>query len=278
MCLSLVFAQDETEAKPVDKPVYMPFESGMLIDAQSAYIPDAKTLEFVLEHRFGTVGNGIDDLFGLYAPSNIRLGLNYSLTNDLMVGFGATKTRSLTDFRLKWNILNQTRTNSVPVTISLYGNFAIDGRDADIFGNNYKFMNRYSYFAQVIFAKKFDDWVSLQFSPSYTHINRVEPGLEHDRFALSFSGRFKFSTQSSIIFNYDIPLHITKFQENKSPDFKPNTNFSIGWEIATGTHVFQIFIAAADNLSPQYNIMTNDHSFATNTMVIGFNITRLWAF
>lgn len=279
LCLSFVFAQDETGVKPIDKPVYMPFESGMLIDAQSVYIPNAKTLVFTLEHRFGPVGNGIDDLFGLYAPSNIRLGLNYSLTNDLVLGFGATKSRNLTDFRLKWNILNQTRTNSVPVTVSLYGNFAIDGRSADIFGLNYKFMNRYSYFAQIIFAKKLDDFVSLQIAPSYSHINRVEQGFEHDKFALSFGGRFKFSSQSAIVFNFDVPLHITKFQENKDPDaFKPKTNFSIGWEIATGAHVFQIFIAAADNLSPQYNMLYNDHQFATKTMLIGFNITRLWAF
>lgn len=279
LCLSIVFAQDETEAKPVDKPVYMPFASGMLIDAQSAYIPDAKTLEFVLQHRFGTVGNGIKDMFGLYAPSNIKMGLNYSLTKDVQIGFGATKKRNLTDFGLKWNILNQTRANSIPLTISLYGNFAIDGRSADIFGNNYKFMNRYSYFAQIIFAKKLDDWVSLQFATSYAHINRVEQGLEHDKFSVSLSGRFRFSDQSSIVFNYDIPLHITKFQENKDPDgFRPKTNFSIGWEIASGTHVFQIFIAASDNLSPQYNIMTNTKEFGTKSMLIGFSITRLWAF
>lgn len=279
LCLSLVFAQDETEAKPIDKPVYMPFESGMLIDAQSAYIPNAKTLVFTLEHRFGAIGNGIDDLFGLYAPSNIRLGLNYSLTNDLVVGFGAIKSRNLTDFRLKWNILNQTRANSIPLTISLYGNFAIDGRNADIFGNNYKFMNRYSYFAQIIFAKKLDDLVSLQFATSYSHINRVEQGLEHDKFAISFGGRFKFSAQSAIVFNFDIPLHITKFQENKDPDaFRPKSNFSLGWEIATGAHVFQIFIAAANSLSPQYNMLYNELQFGTKSMIIGFNITRLWAF
>lgn len=275
LCLSFVFAQEETE----EKPVYMPFESGMLIDAQSAYIPDAKTLEMVLEHRFGTVGNGIDDLFGLYAPSNIRLGLNYSLTNNLQIGFGATKSRNLTDFRLKWMMLNQTRSNSVPISITFYGNFAIDGRGADIFGLNYKFMNRYSYFAQLIFAKKIDDVLSLQFGPSYSHINRVEAGLEHDKYALSFSGRVKVSMQSAIIFNFDTPLHITKFQENKSADaFRPKANFSLGWEIATGTHVFQIFLAAADNLSPQYNMLTNTNEFGSKTMVIGFTITRLWAF
>jgi hypothetical protein len=279
LCISVVFAQDETEEKPDARPVYMPFESGMLITAQSAYVPDAKTLVFVLDHRFGGVGNGIDDMFGLYAPSNIRLGLNYSLTNDLMVGFGATKRRNLTDFRLKWNILNQTRSNSVPLTITLFGDMAIDGRNADVYGNDYKFMNRYSYFAQVIFAKKFTEFTSLQFAPSYSHINSVEQGFEHDQFAVTLSGRFKFSTQSSIVFNYDFPLHITKFKENKSPEaFKSENSFSIGWEIATGTHVFQIFLAANDNLSPQHDMMLNDIKFGTKSMVIGFSITRLWGF
>ena len=278
MCMGLVFAQTEEEATKDTRPVYMPFESGQLIDQQTVYIPDHKTLEFVLEHRFGSIENGFEDMFGLYAPSNIRMGLNYSLTNDVMIGFGVTKTRKLTDFRLKWNVLKQTRSDNIPFTVSLYGNFGIDGRNAEVFGLDYRFQNRYSFFGQVIIGRKINEYISFQFAPSYTHINKVEPGLEHDKLALSFGGRYKFSSQSSIVFNLDLPLHIRGMQETKDPDFLPGANFSLGWEIATGTHVFQIFLAAYDNLSPQYNVMTNSNKFGGKTMLIGFNMTRLWNF
>ena len=69
------FAQDSEEK---DQPVSSTFESGYLIDNQTIFIPDAKTLEFVIQHKFGTMDQGFSDLFGIYAPgSNIRLGLNY---------------------------------------------------------------------------------------------------------------------------------------------------------------------------------------------------------
>lgn len=271
--ISTLMAQD-AEKKKKDKPVRNPFESGMIIDNQTVFIPEVNTLEFVVEHRFGTLKNGLDDMFGLYAPSNIRMGLNYSLKDYLQVGIGATKDRKLTDFRLKWNIIQQTRSGRTPLSISFYGNFAIDGRDKENFGLEYKFSNRFSFFSQIIIARKFNDAISLQVAPSFSHINSVEKGLEHDKYGLSFGGRVKISTQSSIIFNCDFPLHIEGMQEHVPLNFRSKPNISFGWEISTGTHVFQLFLGTASTLSPQYNMMTN----AETEFMIGFFINRLWSF
>ncbi|MDZ7743031.1 MAG: DUF5777 family beta-barrel protein [Bacteroidota bacterium] len=116
------------EEKKEDKPVRDPFESGILIDNQTVKIPTRKTLEFIIEHRMGKIKD-IKDLFGIYAASNIRLGLNYSLMDDLMIGFGTTKDQKLQDFRVKYVVFEQTRQNTIPVGIALYGNMAIDGRE-----------------------------------------------------------------------------------------------------------------------------------------------------
>ncbi|HSG67281.1 MAG TPA: DUF5777 family beta-barrel protein, partial [Bacteroidales bacterium] len=100
-----LFAQDEEPVKKVkSKPVYEFFASPVIIDQQSVYIPEAKTLEFGIEHRFGKIEE-ISNLFGIYGSTNVRLGLNYSVTNKLSVGFGTTKNRTLQDFRIKYNIL-----------------------------------------------------------------------------------------------------------------------------------------------------------------------------
>lgn len=272
-----LMAQEE-EKKPKDKPVSAPFESGVIIDNQTSVIPDAKTLEFVIEHRFGTVQNGIDDMFGLYAPSNIRLGLNYSIKDYIMIGVGATKDRKLTDFRMKWNVIHQTRKNVIPFSITLFGNLAIDGREDEVFGEAYEWKNRYSFFGQIIFGKKFGDNLSLQFAPSFSHINSVEPGLEHDKYGISFSGRYKFSTQGAFIFNYDFPLHIEETQEFTELGFKSKDNLAVGVEFSTGTHVFQVFLGTASTLNPQYNMMMNNNKWTNGDMMIGFTMTRLWSF
>lgn len=274
------FGQDTTAMdEPDNRPVRNPFESGTMIDNQTIVIPTAKTLEGVIEHRFGLINaNGISDVYGIYAPSNIRLGVNYSFTDYLMVGYGYTKDRKLMDLRAKVNILNQTRSGSNPIAVTFYGNMGIKCIDEESFGENYKFTNRLSYFAEVIVARKFNDKFSLQLAPSFSHLNSVDSLYEHDKIGLSFSARYKFSPQSSVMLCYNIPLDLEGIYENAEPLGKPKPNLGIGWEIATGTHVFQIFAGTANTLSPQYNMMENQNKWQNGEMMFGFTITRLWAF
>jgi len=126
--LTTAMAQDTEPVKKKDKPVRSPFESGILIDNQTSVIPTAKTLEMLIQHRFGKMGNGISDFWGIYgAGTNIRMGFNYSILDNLMVGIGLTKKNMYTDMQVKWNILQQTRENTIPIAVTVYGNMAIDG-------------------------------------------------------------------------------------------------------------------------------------------------------
>ncbi len=172
---ALLLAQDEAvePVKVKSKPVRAPFACPTVIDNQTVYIPTKKTLEVVLEHRFGQIEN-ISNLFGIYGSSNIRIGANYSITNKLSVGYGITKYRMLSDFRIKYNILEQTRDNKMPIALTAYGNMGIDGRADTYFGKDYKFTNRLSYFTELIVARKFTDWLSVQVAGNFSHINRVD--------------------------------------------------------------------------------------------------------
>lgn len=59
-------------------------------------------------HRFGSVKNGYKDFFGLFAPSNIRLGFSYVPIKNLNIGFGFTKENLLWDVRAKYALIAQT--------------------------------------------------------------------------------------------------------------------------------------------------------------------------
>jgi len=279
-------AQDEEKKKEVDKPVRSPFDSGILIDNQTNVIPTKGTLEMLIQHRFGKMNNGIKDVWGIYAPgANIRIGFNYSVLDNLMVGYGLTKKNMYSDFQVKWNILEQTRKNTVPVFVTVYGNVAIDGSNESKFqgageDSAYSFSNRFAYFSQLIIGRKFTSWLTVQATASYTHYNKVYFNKDHDIIGVGVNGRMKFSPQSSFIFQYDIPLKIKGITEQREWYDHPLPNLAFGYEAATSTHAFQIYITTADGILPQdiYMYNRNDWKRGTRDLMFGFTITRLWSF
>jgi len=262
------------------KPVRTPYDGGMIIDNQTNVMPSAKSLEFVIQHRFGSIENGMSDFLGIYGTANTRLALNYTITDWAQIGFGTTKNYKLQDFNLKINILKQSRDNKSPVDVTYYGNFSIDARDKEYFGEQYKFGNRVAYFNELMVTRQFCKWFTMTVGGSFTHFNQVDSLYEHDKIALHLLGRVKVTPQSSIIINCDLPLKIDGIKEWAEIKDQPKYNFGIGYEIATATHTFQIFAGSASYMVPQYNVMKNQSEFfhSTKDIFLGFNITRQWNF
>lgn len=283
------FAQEEEK----DQPAANAFESGILIDQQTMMIPDARTLEFIIQHKFGNMDKGLSDLWGLYSPgANVRLALNYVPVKDLQIGAGITKKNMYSDFSAKWNVLKQTERNTIPVSVTLFGSAAIDGRNEDAFGGIGKvrrsgeqnsqyaisFNDRISYFSQLIVTRKFGNALSLQAGASFTHYNMVPHDYNHDVVGLHLAGRLKISPQGSIIFNYDHPLQIEGISEQLDWDTHANPNLSVGFEIFTFTHAFQMYVGTADGIIPQDIMAHNQRDWKDKGLAIGFTITRLWMF
>jgi len=263
--LSLFAQKEEKDMRPVRDP----FNSSLLLDRQTIISPREKGLEFIIHHRFGTMQNGISDLFGVYAPSNIRLGLDYGLTEKLMLGFGTEKNSKLQEFHAKYSILQQTRGGSIPVSVSYYVNMAIDVRDAEAFGSNYAFTNRLSYFHQIIVARKFSDKLSVQISPEYSHFNAVDSIWQNDHLGVGIAGRYKLFGDFALIAEYDqpFPLSMVRYYQKF-----PKANMALGIEVGTGTHCFQIFAANFDKITPQKNLANNMNSFSKGEFLVGMNV------
>lgn len=288
---TIAFAQEEAATtKEKDYPVNGAFESGYLIDAQTTVIPDVKTLEFVIQHKFGTIQDGRSNLWGLYKSANVRLGINYVPVKNLEVGIGLVKNYMTTDLSVKWTVLQQTRKNTIPVSVALYGVVGIDGRALKLYSNDsvqvaytgpkgeIKFPDRLSYYSQLIVGRKFNDRLSLQAGLSFAHYNISDLGYDHDKVGVQLNGRFKVSNQGSIIFNYDQPLKIKNISENADWTNAPEPSFALGYEISTGTHAFQIYMGSTGSLLPQESLMYNTRKFNKNGLSLGFVITRLWGF
>lgn len=287
-------ATEEQPAKEKDKPVRRPWESGYLIDAQTSFIPEKRTLNYVIQHKFGTVANGISDLYGIYAAgANIRLGIEYVPVKNVQIGYGLTKKNMYNDFNAKWTVLEQTRQNAVPVSVTLFGLMAIDGRSKDFFETkkyyhsssenpltlyDFRSSQRFSYFSQLIIGRKFNEALSLQAGVSFSHFNSVDATADHDKIGAHFAGRYKFSPQSSFIFNYDVPLKIKDISEQREWVNHPKPNLAAGWEISTTTHQFQIYVSSSSSIVPQDMMLYNQLDWKDKGLAVGFVITRLWSF
>ncbi|HAZ03343.1 MAG TPA: hypothetical protein DCY97_14410 [Marinilabiliales bacterium] len=262
------------EEQSVDKPVVEPFASGYLIDNQTTLIPYPKTLEFVIQHKFGTLENGKSDIWGIYNSANVRLALNYVIIKNLQVGYGLTKSDMVHDFSAIWTFFEQTRKNTIPLSMAVYANMGISGVEDDLYGDNYEFTNRFSYFSQLIVSRKFTDRITLQAGTSFTHFNQADTSdFDFDRIGLHLNGRIKVTEQGSVVFNFDQPLKALQLTKHEDISLKPNV--AIGYEIATVSHAFQIYMGYSKEILPQYYMMRERKDFEFEQFNIGFTITRL---
>ncbi len=263
--LFFIFSSTHAQDDQGRKPVRSPFASTMLVDNQTIVTPFAKTGEFIIHHRFGLIED-ITDLYGIYAPSNIRLGFNYGITEKIMVGIGSEKNNKLQDIQWKYRFLDQTRDGKIPLSMAYYGNMSIDARDENVFGEDYSFTNRFSYFHQLIFARKFSDRISAFVAPGISHFNAVDSVMDNTLFSISYGGRVKIYNETSFIFEGN--HQITK------PDINPpKPGVSLGVEFGTSTHAFQVFAGNFDRIVPQKNFVYNQNDISKGDWLIGFNIT-----
>ena len=301
---------DEVEAPVKLKPVKNTFQSVWIIDNQTVMVPVKGTLEMDIMHRFGTINKGYEDFWGFFAPSNIRIVINYAPINKLFVGIGITKGNMLLDANAKYAIITQTK-HKYPVSVTYFSNVSYDTRENED-NELFKYASqRLSFFNQLIFARKLTNKLSLQIAPSISHQNSVNGyytkndstgkdifrEMKHDHFAVAIAARYKLTDVTSVMVNYDQP--ITKHSTNN-----PDPNLSFGVEFNTSSHSFQIFVGNYSYLNPQRNNLfnknspfgyddmtkthpdrkiddpntTNDESIRVKggRFLIGFNITRLW--
>jgi hypothetical protein len=264
------FAQDDTTG-PDRRPVLNTFNSSLLIDQQTNMGPYKGGLELIIHHRFGTMDKGFSDLAGIYASSNIRLGFNYGITERLSVGIGTERYNAFQDVYAKYLILQQKRTG-MPISLSYLTQVGLDARNEENFGKNYTFIDRFSFFNQVIIARKFGSKLSLQFAPSFSHFNAVDTLKRNDYIGISAGGRFKVYNEMSIIATYDQGF---SFLGDRVGMVAPKPSFGIGLEIGSPTHCFMIFASNSYDIVPQKNFAYNKYSISDGGkgIRIGFNLT-----
>ncbi|MEN9948754.1 MAG: hypothetical protein RL106_1577 [Bacteroidota bacterium] len=246
------------------------FKSTRVINGQSIENVAGGVMDFRISHRFGTLNSGIHKLYGLDMAS-MRLALEYGISDNWMVGIGRSNVNEEVDGFTKIKLLKQVESGpkKMPISLSYFGSIVMRGTEwADPTRDNF-FSSRLYFCNQLLIAKKVDDKLSLQLSPTHVHRNLVATSnIPHDVFALGVGGRYKVSRR--LAFNAEY----FKLMKDNIPG--ATNSLSLGVDIETGGHVFQLHLTNGSSMNEKGFITETTGQWDKGDIQFGFNISRVF--
>lgn len=296
------FAQDDlldlVKEDPKNEPakkVYATFKTTKIVNAQNIETVKKRNLDFRVTHRFGNIYNSSStnalneaahNAFGLDNSTDIRMSFDYGITDDITIGIGRSKYREMNDATIKWRFLTQRENNKIPVSICFYGNLGYTSMTTDnLYAGTIRpktnEAHRVQYASQLLIARKFNSWFSLQIMPTYIHRNFIKQQLNTNNgkedqnalLSLGIGGRLKMSKRMALVVDYF--YNFSDYQTNN-----PNAYYNplgVGLEIETGGHVFHINYTNGAAILESSLLTSTQDTWTKGQIKLGFNISRWFA-
>jgi len=244
------------------------FKSTRIINNHSIEIFPPNKLDLRISHRFGRLNTGMYELFGL-DQAKIRIGLEYGLINNLMIGVGRSSYLKSYDGYLKYLLVSQSKgSNNTPCTIVAFSNIALNSLEKNYV--DYPFTGRLSFCHQLLIASKFSRKFSIQLMPTWVHWNMVEnPDQKNRIFAIGGGCRYLITRSVSINSEYFMRIMHSSYDNEMY-----NNSFSIGVDIETGGHVFQLHLTNSMSMNESGFITRTTSNWLDGGVHFGFNISR----
>ena len=246
------------------------FKTNRIINMHSLENTAEGVLDMKISHRFGVIDEGIYDLFGMDASTQ-RIGFDYGITNDLTIGFNRNSVKKALDGFIKYRLLRQsTGKVNMPITLSLLTSIAVETQKwADQTRENY-FSSRLFYTNQILIGRKFNDVFTLELAPTVVHRNLVTTkGEKNTVLAMGIGGRIRLNRRTTFNAEYIYVL------PNQLGDAYKNS-LSIGVDIETGGHVFQLHFTNSTSMSEYSYITQTEKNWGKNAVRFGFNVSRVF--
>jgi hypothetical protein len=251
------------------------FKSTRIINGHSIERMPKQQLDFRISHRFGQLNTGAYNLWGM-DQANIHFGLEYGITDWVMVGIGRGTYEKTYDGFFKFSLLRQSKgQRNMPVSVSYFISTAYNSMKwNDVHQKIYEW-SRFSYVHQVLIARKFNDRFSAELNPTFVHRNLVASELDpNDLLAMGFGARFKLSKRIS--FNAEYYYVYQPLKDYQS--MKTYNPLSVGFDIETGGHVFQLLLTNSVAMIEKGFIGETTGSWSDAGIHLGFNISRVFSF
>ena len=260
--------QDKKEAKEKTDITTSIFKTTRLVNGQTIENTGQGVLDVKISHRFGTVNTGSYNFYGL-DQATMRIGLDYGVTNRLEIGIGRSTYNKEFDGFFKYRILRQsTGKINMPLSVSWVSTgiwrslhdqpepYTLNSSDHFYFAN------------QVILARKFNDYFSLQLVPTMVHYNIVPTQyIKNDFLSTGIGFRGRISKRVNLTGEY-------YYQLNRYPG--TYNSLSLGVNIETGGHVFQFFLTNSTGINESSFITQTNGQWEKGYIHFGFNISRVF--
>lgn len=273
-CVFLAFSQEDLlKSLGTDtlrkEYVTSAFKSSRVINGHSMEFIGRGVLDFRILHRFGPVNQGIKEFFGLDQAS-MRMGFDYGLSKNLTIGIGRTTLQKELDGFLKFRPVHQaTGPGGAPVSLVLVAGMSIITMENDDPAKDVSFSSRIGYYYQAIVGRKFNQRFTLQLSPTIVHRNQVLLNDDNDTYALGIGSRFKLSKRVAFVVDYFYVFNGLPEERNYNP-------LSLGFDIETGGHVFQLHFSNASGMNERAFITETFNDWGKGDIQFGFNLSRVF--
>lgn len=244
------------------------FKGLKIVNFETTKMVPKSRLYFVVSHRFGSIKTGIEDFFGL-DQAVTRLNFIYGITDGINLGISRSSFEKTYESSLKLRLVRQSE-NGSPFNIMSFNTVLLNGAlDKDNLPG-LGFEHRLSYAVQALISRKMSQKLSLEVIPTFFHDNLVSlDEQDNSQYAIGFGGRYKISNRVSL--NADYGVHMNR--ASNSPFKNP---LSVGVDIETGGHVFQLHFTNAQpmNINTFLDQATGDWGKAD--IYFGFNLLRIF--
>ena len=241
------------------------FRGTRVINGHSVETMNEGELEFLIAHRFGRINGGAYELFGLDQAS-VRFGLEYGLKKWLNIGFGRSSVGKHYDGFLKLVVLRQEQKS--PVSLVAFSSIAINTLRPVNADQPIPFQSRLAFTHQLLIARKISPKFSLQLMPTIVHNNLVETRTtKNDLYALGIASKTQLSKNIALTLEYYYPIASTLTEGRFN-------SFSIGFDINTGSHVFQLHFTNSSGMIEKAFIGETTGDWLNGDIHFGFNVTR----
>lgn len=256
------------------------FKGVRLINGHSVEMPGKGELLYMIAHRFGSMENGLSDMFGL-DRATMRMGFEYTLPTDFVCfGLGRSTYGKTYDGFVKVKFFRQqTGAKNFPVTMTFVSDVAITSLPWQNPERENYFSSRMTFMNQLLIARKFNRNLSLQLMPTVLHKNLVRTIDEQNTFfSMGVGGRMKLTNRVSL--NAEYYGFLPGQNIPQVGGINARNTFALGFDIETGGHVFQLQFTNARAMYDGGYITETVTDFLSDDFSgihFGFNLTRTFA-
>jgi hypothetical protein len=258
--------EKEDTIPPQKEKVYHTFGGTHLINGESIETIDKNVWSFIISHRFGRVNDGWRDFFGLDQAS-VRIAMEYGILDNLTVGAARSTFEKTYDFYVKYRFLEQVE-KGMPISVAYFGDMAINSQKFVNDDRDNYFSSRLSFTNQLLIARKFNDWFSLQIMPTVVHQNLVETKADPNTlFVMGVGAKVKMNKRMAVLLEY-----YPRIKDNPNNPYKDA--FAFGIDLVTGGHVFQFQFTNSNAMHTAGFTRKTTGDFFKGDIHFGFNVSR----